>query len=68
MRSSCFFPGTENVIGQGRQHYNSLVASYNTAILSFPNNLLAGPFGFHPQPFFEIQDTAQREAPVVKFS
>jgi LemA protein len=60
--------GTENVIGQSRQHYNSLVASYNTAILSFPNNLLAGPFGFQPQPFFDIQDTAQREAPTVKFT
>src|SRR3954447_25010744 len=60
--------GTENVIGQSRQHYNSLVASYNTAILSFPNNLLAGPFGFQPQPFFEIQDAAQREAPTVKFT
>jgi LemA protein len=35
--------------------------------MSFPGNLLAGPFGFTPQPFFEIQDTAQREAPQVKF-
>ena len=58
---------TENQIGQTRQQYNALVASYNTAILSFPNSLLAGLFGFHPQPFFEIQDAVQREAPVVKF-
>jgi LemA protein len=59
---------TENTIGQGRQQYNALVASYNAAVLSFPNNLLAGPFGFQPQPFFEIQDAVQREAPVVKFT
>jgi len=59
---------TENGIGQTRQQYNGLVATYNAAVLSFPNNLLAGPFGFQPQPFFEIQDAAQREAPVVKFS
>jgi LemA protein len=59
---------TENGIGQTRQHYNSLVASYNTAILSFPSNLIAGPFGFHPQSFFEIQDAVQREAPAVKFT
>src|SRR2546425_281064 len=59
---------TENTIGQGRQQYNALVASYNAAVLSFPNNLLAGPFGFQPQPFFEVQDAAQREAPVVKFT
>ena len=45
-----------------------LVAAYNTAMLSFPNNLIAGPFGFTAQPFFEIQDAAQREAPQVKFT
>jgi LemA protein len=50
-----------------RQNYNNLVQRYNTAILSFPNNLMAGPFGFTPQPFFEIQDPGQREAPAVKF-
>lgn len=58
---------TENQISSFRQNYNSLVARYNTAMLSFPNNLIAGPFGFTPQPFFEVQDQAQREAPAVKF-
>jgi len=58
---------TENQIGGQRQGYNSIVQQYNTAILRFPNNLIAGPFGFHPQPFFEIQDAVQREAPAVKF-
>jgi len=58
---------TENHISGARQDYNALVAQYNTATLSFPNNLLAGPFGFNTQPFFEIQEPAQREAPVVKF-
>ena len=58
---------TENQISGFRQHYNGLVQQYNTSMLSFPNNLIAGPFGFTPQPFFEIQDTVQREAPAVKF-
>src|SRR4051794_15004395 len=58
---------TENQIGGYRQRYNTTVRQYNTAILSFPNNLIAGPFGFQAQPFFEIQDAAQREAPAVKF-
>lgn len=58
---------TENGIGGQRQQYNATVAAYNTALLSFPANLIAGPFGFTPQPFFEIEDAAQREAPVVKF-
>src|SRR5690242_9084478 len=60
--------GTENQISSFRQHYNALVQQYNTSMLSFPNNLIAGPFGFTPQPFFEIQDAAQREAPAVKFT
>ncbi len=58
---------TENNIGSFRQTYNALVAQYNTSLMSFPNNLIAGPFGFTAQPFFEIQNTAQREAPAVKF-
>ena len=58
---------TENGIAQQRQGYNALVAQYNTSLMSFPNVLIAGPFGFTAQPFFEVQDAAQREAPVVKF-
>jgi LemA protein len=58
---------TENQVAGERQGYNSLVQQYNTAILSFPTNLMAGPFGFAPQPFFEVQDAEQREAPKVKF-
>ena len=58
---------TENGIGAQRQQYNALVRAYNTSLLSFPNNLIAGPFGFTPQPFFEIENAAEREVPVVKF-
>jgi LemA protein len=43
------------------------VQQYNTRMLGFPTDLMAGPFGFTAQPFFEIQDAAQREAPAVKF-
>ncbi len=59
--------GTENQIAGQRQGDNNLVAQYNTALQSFPNSLIAGPFGFTAMPFFEIQDVAQRETPVVKF-
>lgn len=58
---------TENGVAGGRQGYNGLVAQYNAALLSFPANLVAGPFGFTPQPFVEVQDAGQREVPVVKF-
>ena len=58
---------SENQISHQRQQYNAIVRDYNASVLSFPNNLLAGPFGFTAQPFFEVQDAAQRDAPVVKF-
>ncbi len=37
---------TENQIGFARQHYNATVLDYNTNIATFPNVLIAGPFGF----------------------
>lgn len=58
---------TENMIGAQRQGYNETVRQYNTAIMSFPANILAGVFGFTAMTFFEIQDPGQREAPSVKF-
>jgi LemA protein len=58
---------TENQISSVRQNYNNLVQRYNTAIMSFPNNLFAESFGFVSQPFFQIQDSTEREVPAVKF-
>ena len=58
---------TENQISTHRQAYNGIVATYNAAVMSFPANLIAGMFGFTPQPFFELQDVAEREVPKVEF-
>ena len=58
---------TENQISQHRQAYNGIVQTYNTAAMSFPANLMAGMFGFTPQPFFELQDVAERDVPKVQF-
>jgi LemA protein len=58
---------TENRIGFARQCYNDLVLGYNTRIESFPPNVVAGMFGFHESPFFELEDQAERAAPQVKF-
>lgn len=58
---------TENQIGSQRGNYNNLTASYNTQLQSFPTNMIAGPFGFTEQAFFQIQEPAEREAPQVKF-
>ncbi len=56
----------ENKIAYARQFYNDSVMSLNTAIQSFPANLLAGMFGFVARTYFEIE-TGEGEAPQVKF-
>ncbi len=49
---------TENQISFSRQHYNAMVLDYNTAIATFPNVLLAGPFGFTKREFFDAEPEA----------
>ena len=49
---------TENQISFSRQHYNASVLDYNTAIATFPNLLLAGPFGFTRREFFDAEPEA----------
>jgi len=58
---------TENKIAFARQYYNDEVARFNTTIQTVPNNIVAGVCHFESQEFFEVDDTAQREAPQVKF-
>ncbi|MCL4219174.1 MAG: LemA family protein [Candidatus Hydrogenedentes bacterium] len=58
---------TENKISFARQYYNDGVMRYNTSLQSFPNNMVAGPFGFKEREFFEIEEPAQREVPKVQF-
>ncbi|MEK6720578.1 MAG: LemA family protein [Chloroflexota bacterium] len=49
---------TENQISFSRQHYNATVLDYNTAIQTFPNLVLAGPFGFSKRDFFDAEPEA----------
>jgi LemA protein len=58
---------TENKISFSRQFYNDEVNRYNAAIQTFPNNAIAGQFGFKPSEFFQLDDVAERKAPEVKF-
>lgn len=61
---------TEDKIQASRRFYNGGVRDLNTKIEIFPNNLVAGPFGFKKRDFFELEETEQKEAekPVdVKF-
>lgn len=58
---------TENKIGFSRQHYNDVVARYETARQSFPDAMVAGVFNFAKREYFEIEEPAAREAPKVSF-
>ena len=58
---------TENKVSFARQAYNDSVMTYNTARETFPNVLIAGPFGFTAATLFEITDETQREAVKVSF-
>ncbi|HEU5415530.1 MAG TPA: LemA family protein [Candidatus Angelobacter sp.] len=46
---------TENRIAFARQHYNETVRQFNTAILEFPPNVVAGMFGFSSAPMFAVE-------------
>ena len=58
---------TENRVAFSRQAYNDGVMQYNTYRESFPQNQIAGPFGFKLAELFEIEVEAEREAPRVSF-
>jgi len=58
---------TENRISFARQYYNDTVMQYNTKIQTVPTNIVAGLTGFKAEPFFELEDQAEREVPEVKF-
>ncbi len=58
---------TENKMMAARRFYNSTVNDLNTAVQSFPANLVAGAFGFHEEKFFEAESDAEREPVKVKF-
>ena len=55
---------TENKIQSARRFFNGVVRDYNTAIQSFPTNILAGMFSFSKKDFFDLDN--QEEAKPVK--
>ena len=57
----------EDKIQNARRYYNAVVRDFNTRVQSFPANLIAGMFGFHPRQFFEMENAADRENVAVKF-
>lgn len=57
---------TEDKISYARQFYNDNVMNYKNKIEMFPSNIIAGMFGFKPEPFFEAS-TSEKENVKVKF-
>jgi LemA protein len=57
----------EEHLQNARRYYNALVRDNNTAIESFPSNLIANNFGFEKFEFFEIENETERDNPVVQF-
>jgi LemA protein len=57
---------TEDRIAAGRRFYNGNVRAYNTRVVTFPSNLVASMFDFTAREFFELTDTAARQAPGVQ--
>jgi LemA protein len=60
---------TENKIQASRRFYNTNVRDLNTAIQSFPGNIIANIFRFEEREFFELteSESAAREPVAVKF-
>ena len=56
----------EEKIRYSRQFYNDTVLKYNNRIQTFPNNVVAGMFGFQGEVFFQV-DEGDREVPDVQF-
>lgn len=54
--------GTESKIAFSRQFYNDTVLRYNNTRQMFPAALIAGPLGFGPREYFEMEEVAR--APV----
>ena len=46
--------GTEDKIAFARQFYNDSVQHYNTAIMSFPNNILAKMMKYEEREYFKV--------------
>jgi LemA protein len=59
--------GTENRIAVERRRYNEAVKGYNVFVRRFPNNLIAGLFGYARENiYFKAAEEAQ-EVPKVQF-
>jgi LemA protein len=58
---------TENKVAFARQFYNDNVRQLNTAVKTIPTNFFAGFAKVEEREFYEVDDSANRNAPNVSF-
>ena len=58
---------TETKIQAARQFYNTVVATFNTRIKTFPGNIIANMFHIEEAPYFELDSAEVQQAPKVRF-
>ena len=56
----------EDHLQYARRFYNGAVRILNTRIETFPNLIIAGPFGFRPAEFFAVDGAEIRATPMVE--
>ena len=60
----------ENKLASVRRYFNSATKELNTAVEMFPNNIIAGMFGFHKEMMFDLGTTERKtleQAPTISF-
>ena len=60
----------ENKLAAVRRFFNSATKELNNAVQTFPGNIIAGMFGFHTEPMFEVPQTERatiEKAPEINF-
>ncbi len=59
----------ENKLAAARRFFNSVTTEYNTAVETFPSNLIAKNFGFKRETLFDLGDRRENmeEPPTINF-
>ena len=60
----------ENKLAATRRFFNSATKELNHGVQTFPSNIIAGMFGFHTEPMFEVpkeERQAYDKAPEIQF-
>lgn len=58
----------EDQIQLARRYYNGAVRDFNVSTEQFPSSLIANAGNFKPAPFFQIDNSADRGAPMASFA